>query len=410
MDQLKDLRTRPLLADRLQLIFSPDYALIDADTEQYYNAVLKSYFKKDVQKDLGVKIERPGGYAKSLSLSSGFVGPPQNQYFQHTRVALNKPFSITTEFNFIRYLKETIKNDTSFNADYDKSIIVNETNYINHETWSKWDLGFVKRLKQDLHLMFYWFTCDIWDAVLPDNTLLLKHTGLSHAEFNREYYVGSGNSLEVINKLQQFFISPRGKSWMHALGVLGVNVYGASPKFSVKPNMINTNKGQTFKFYMGKGIWFKVYRKTKDHIRSEIGFESSFIKRKYKTRSYAKVFSRLRSLAYEAIKRANIEGIIYMAVSDPKHCTNAPEPSQDLLDRLFDGGCLSNLCKQVDEKTPISDPELVSFIKTNPNVNKLFGKTILENANHIVYFYDPYQRIRKGYVNSFKIDPIYRIH
>jgi len=412
MDELQSLNVRPLLADRLQLIFSPNYSLIDIIDEQLYYDILRSYFNKDVQRDLNVKIERHG-YTRLLSLSPQFVGEPENMYFKHVRVSLNKPFSITTEFNFIRYLKDTIKDESSFQVDYDKSIIVNETNYLNNETWTNWDLGLIKRLRDDIHKMFYWFACGIWDAVIPDNTLLLKHTGLSHAEFNREYYVGSGNSLDVINHLQQFFISDRGKSWMHELGMLGVNIYGASPKFSVKPSLINTNNGQTFKFYMGKGIWFKIYRKTKDHIRAEVGFENSFIKRKYKTRSYARVFTRLRALGHETIKKANIEGIIHLAMSTAAAPLPAADrvqrPSEAFLNRLFTGGCLSALCKQIDAKTPISDPALLSLIRSIPNINSQMGKTVLENANKPVYFYDPYQRIRKQHVNSFLVDPIFRI-
>jgi hypothetical protein len=406
MDLLKSLNTRPLLADRLQLIFSPSFTSIDFDAELLYDSILQLYFDRSLQKEIGVKIERPKGFVKYLTLSPEFVGDPQNQYFQRVRISLTKPYSITTEFNFTRYLKHHVKDLPSFQQDYDSSIVVNETNYLNNETWTKWDLGFVSRLRKDLDRLFYWFAFDIWDAVLPNNQLLPKHVGLPHVEFNREYFVGSGNSLFVINRLQEFFISDRGASWRHELGMLGVNMYGADPKFSVKSNVINTNKGQTFKFYMGAGIWFKIYRKTKDHIRAEVGFENSFINRKYKTRSYSKVFNRLRCLAQETIKKANIEGIIHLATCDT---VGSPDPlsvSNDFLDRLFSGGCLSNLCKQIDSGTAISDPELVNFIRSHSKISKLFSSNELEKSTKPAYFYDPYGRIRQNYVDSFRVDRI----
>jgi hypothetical protein len=406
MDQLKDLNVRPLLADRLQLIFSPSFESINFDAELLYDSILQLYFDRSLQKEIGVKIERPKGFVKYLTLSPEFVGDPQNQYFQRVRISLTKPYSITTEFNFIRYLKHHVKDLPSFQENYDRSIIVNETNYINNETWTKWDLGFVSRLRNDLDRLFYWFAFDIWDAVLPANQLLPKHVGLPHAEFNREYFVGSGNSLYVINKLQEFFISDRGASWRHELGMLGVNIYGADHKFSTKANVINTNKGQTFKFYMGNGIWFKIYRKTKDHIRAEVGFENSFINRKYKTRSYAKVFNRLRCLAHETIKKANIEGIMHLATCDAVRSPDPSKASNDFLDRLFDGGCLSALCKQIDSKTAISDPELVNLIRSHPRISKLFSSNELEKSNNPAYFYDPYRRIRRNYVDSFRVERI----
>jgi hypothetical protein len=384
------VKNRSLLPDRIQVVISSRFPSISEDDFWDYKHKLHLYFTDEVQKDLGFKIDRHSR-SPSVVVPNSYLMPFLRYSCEHVRMSTYKPYSITVEFNFIRFLRFFAMSSLDFEFDYDKSVIVNEDNFINYENWPNYSQSVVVHLSSGLHFSFANLANDIWDLLIPENNLVPYHLSVTKIEFNKEYFVGSGNSLSVLRSLVSFIHSDRGRSFIHDLGSLGVNTYKAAPGFSDSVNTVDTNKGQTFKFYMGKGLWFKVYRKTKDHVRCEVGFESSYINRKFSTRSIYTVFDRLRIIAAEVIKRSNIEHIIYNDCSGFESAESVR--LYEFLDRLYPG--FANLCRSVSSNTAISDPECVELIRSSTRFSKLFT-SVLSNSKgefRFVYQYDPFNKI-----------------
>jgi len=137
---------------------------------------------------------------------------------------------------------------------------------------------------------------------------------------------------------------------------------------------------------MGKGIWFKIYRKTKDHVRVEVGFEKSFITRKCKTHGYFDVCSWLRKLAKETIHKANIPALIQYLDLDASRGSHADIRGNEFLDQVHPG--LSDIHSAVMSNTVVSDPFGVGFIRKSPGIRHLFTRSLKSDGSY-GYLYDP---------------------
>jgi len=386
------VENRSLLADRIQIVVSPYYSDISEDDFFDYRSMIQLYFSKDVQKDLGTKIDRHGKTPAVIVPKSLMHYYPS--CFNHVRMSAYKPYSVTAEFNFIRFIRAYAMQTLDFNFNYDDSVRVNEDNFINFQNWSDYDQGLVSYLGNCLTDVFSNFANEVWSILLPENKLLPCHYSISKLEFNKEFFVGSGNSLSVLRSFMKFIHSDKGRSFIHELQALGVNTYKASDIYNNCLNAIDTDKGQTFKFYMGKGVWFKIYRKTTDHVRCEVGFESSYIKRKFGSRSFDKVFDRLRIIADEIIKRSNVEYFIYNSVDTDKSFEK--DRLSDFLDNIYPN--FSSICNNVSSNTGISDPACIELIRKNPRFRSLFTSKLVKSKgkNGYVYLYDPLRTLRKA--------------
>jgi hypothetical protein len=91
-----EIKSRPVLPDKLQLHIIPGLLSIDDETELFYDDHVFPFFEKDIQKLYGSKITYFNGVKKTsrpyLQLPNDF-NVDTSEYIWNTRVCLEKPSS-----------------------------------------------------------------------------------------------------------------------------------------------------------------------------------------------------------------------------------------------------------------------------------------------------------------------------
>jgi len=181
----------------------------------------------------------------------------------------------------------------------------------------------------------------------------------------------------------------------------------------------------TLKFPIAKGIFFKIYRKTTDHIRFEITFQKQFLIRKLKKQIFDFLYPKLRNIAKEFFRKADFKNILNVAIE------NSYSDHFSIIKNIFEFldlayPELSSIVDSVTYKNPITDIEVINFIKGNKRFRGLFDKKYLnngkkayvfnpkisidDNKNKKVLLNKPNKTILdlyKGYKKSFPDDKIY---
>lgn len=386
---------RPLLIDRVQVSISPKF-LLDDDLISYFGSYFGSYlsFKKEynilyIKKREQYYIDVPSDVINSWS------------FFNHAQIRMNNPYTVTAEFNFIRMLRDFIftTERKNFNFDYDKKILVNEDNYINLESWSKWNRQAVSNLEKVVSGTCMSFADDVIKQYIMDFDVPFNFVSIKHIEFNKDYFVGRNNSSNVLHEIMQFLFSGSGVEWLSSLNSYALNFYGAEDK-KVMPNAYGDFYNPTLKFYIAKGIFFKIYRKTTDHIRLELTFEGNYIKRKFKTQNFDKVFLKLKRFAKAFFKKTMFKDVLDQVLTKTYNDGFAYiSKIYDVLDRYQPE--LSNILDSVIHENPVSDKDSINFIKKNRDFSKFFVSSYLGNGKR-VYRYNPMEAVKQRGVKRVK--------
>jgi len=196
--------------------------------------------------------------------------------------------------------------------------------------------------------------------------------------------------------------SDRGRSYQNRLrSYIAKTNKGREQPRDINSSMID-NVG-SIQFYLTRGNWVKFYRKTKDHIRFEIGFEKPYIKKYVKTHKgnstcrYLSAYPVMLHHAKNILKRADPAAIIEYSnrtTSEDKILEFRLQQVYDYLE-LYDPK-LKDLIVHYSAGRPIDDNALKQYIRRKPMLKDLYVKDImhLKDKTISVYKYDPQHRIK----------------
>ncbi|KYK28666.1 hypothetical protein AYK20_06825 [Thermoplasmatales archaeon SG8-52-1] len=390
-----EFNENPLIADKIQLSVNTPFVLYEdkgeIDKYSYISSVFKAY--------LTDKFEYNVLYDKIKK--QYYIGVDDDLYHseypfcKHTTLRMNIPFTVTTEFNFTRLIRIFAEKDPSFNMNLDKSIRVADDNYINKRIWYDWNSNTIKSLAENIPKYAFNFAQSIINEYIEDFDLKYNILTIKQIEFNKDYYVGHHKSSDVLHQLMYFIISSSGVEWINKLSGYGLSVYNTEKNESENLRFYGDLYNPTLKFPIGKGIYFKIYRKTTDDIRFEITFQKQFILNKLKKQGFVFVYPRLRKIAKEFFCKADFKKILKYAVD------NSYSDHFAIIDNMYKFLDLSypeigSIVDSVTFGNPISDIDTINFIKRNKRLRPLFKRTYLGNGKKI-YVYTPKikKRIKK---------------
>jgi len=373
-----EMVSRPLLTDRLQVYISPKWTSINEEDLFLYDGNLHTYLFKESPFKIVRFNRRP-----YIQIPDNWIGE-YSKYVKNTRISIRHPFTVTTEFNFIRFLKSNIENDESYDKNYADSIRINEDNFISYNDWKNWDSRIIKRLAEKIPNLLKDFANDVMQVLIPEHEINYEILSLKHAEYNIDYYVGRHKSLGLQKRLNKFILSKEGNSWRNELEAISVNQYSPKEKFDRNLSHKEGCFAQTIKFYICKGCHFKIYQKTTDHIRAEITFEGNYIKRKFGTYKLDYVYDPLRKYSKDFFKNINFEGILYLANKDKK-IDVVDDTNVSKIYKFLDATMpqLSNILDNVIHNEPISNPTSMQMIKKNPEMKRVFSSVLTKNGMRI---------------------------
>ena len=355
-----------------------------------YRELLYPLFQPDIRKQCNIGLERYRFLVLQDALLQDFKCI---NYVKHLVMNSRKPYSVTMEFNGIRYIKTQLINDITTNFDYNRNnkIRLNEDNYLNREIWEDYSRKITSKYEKDFEMELLRIAQNVWDALFnssDEHDQCVEYTSISKIEFNDEYFVGIDNSYKVMQRFLKFIQTIKGSEFMRSLGSIGYRLHRDNEKEITDLSIMDSDSGMSIKFYIAKGVWFKVYRKTTDHIRAEIGFESSFIRRKFKSREMNLVYSPLRKIAIKVMKLSNIENIIGQMILDDPEDTKSSEiqdRKEEFLSRIIPR--LNIISEKVANGRVIADKDDIAIIRKYPFIKEQFYRKYVKDK--FVYFYDP---------------------
>ena len=406
----------PLMTDRIQLSISITFITksckdgsvnIDGLSDLCYNnSVLTEYLK--LKKQYNVRYDK--------IKSQYYIEVPEECYngkfpfCSHIRLRMNNPYTITTEFNFNRLVRKYAKETDSFNSEYDRSIRVADDNYINKRVWDKWDSRLVKNLAFDIPYISFNLASYVINQYVPDFERSYQVLTVKQIEFCKDYYVGHHRSADALHQIMYFIISSSGVEWINKLSGYGISVYKAEESNNEERRFYGDHYNPTLKFPIAKGIFFKIYRKTTDHIRFEITFQKAFIKRKFGKQGFDFVYDKLRKIAKDFFKKSEFKTVLKEAID------NSYSDHFSIIDNLYNFidmtyPELSSIADSVTYRNPITDPDDIQFIRGNKRLKNLFVRKYLGNGKRILIF-NPEEAMKKRinklvdnkYDNKFIID------
>ena len=374
-----EIISRPMLADRLQISTSVNYQM-DLDNITYIEAVKRAYL--GLKKDYNIKFD---GLSRQYYLKFDKILVPFYSYVGNPQMALGNPYTVRTEFNFIRMIRNFVKNDKTFDHKYDKKILINEDNYINRRIWGGWDAKVIKNLSKLIEGTCKSYAQEMVNFYIPDFDLEYKNVTLKHAEFNIDYSVGRNKASEFLHELHHFIISSEGVEWIKSLNGYALNFYSAQNTDIDNINAYGDLYNPTLKFYIAKGIFFKIYRKTTDDIRFEITFEGNYIKRKLKKQTFSFVYPELWQYAKSFFKKANFKEILekvqnncyadHFAIIDSIY---------KFLDEIYPE--LSYILDSISHGDAVTNPDAIRFIRTHRNALKFFVPSYTKYGTRVYHF------------------------
>ena len=393
---------RPLLTDKLELSCSTKY-LLTKGSKQYQNIIEQNQDKLTYYSSIfAIYLTDKKKYHvdKKKNTNQYNIDVPKEDYItkypyiSHVRLRMDNPYTITFTFNFIRYLRYLIKQQdpASFNDEYDKQIYVHDDNYLNLQNWPNWDTQLIKQANKNIPDLSKQFSKYIIDQYIPDFTEEYKQLTIKAIEINKDYFVGSHNSGDVLHQLHKFIISAQGTEWIQSLKGRALATYKAKNQRKYHKQAYGDLYTPTLKFHVAQGIFFKIYRKTKDHIRFEVSYTKKFIVGKYKTHSYEDVQTKLRKITKEFFKHANFEEIIKQSIQ------NTYNDRFSLVDDIYTfldkhKPELSNIIDSVVNRAPIIDMETQNYIRKDKDLSTYFNRIYLGNGRR-AFIYDDTRKHR----------------
>ena len=151
--------SRSVLPDRIQVSITPDFMSIYDynDKKLVLKTKYKDYSNILIQNCKLKKYENNRYRDKKDRLHYMINIPCDIDYVSNVRLDAFDPFTFSFKFNFIRFLRSKVVNQIDIN--YDKSILLDEDNYISNKVWKSWDNKLVYDLSMYKTLFLYLYSC-----------------------------------------------------------------------------------------------------------------------------------------------------------------------------------------------------------------------------------------------------------
>jgi len=407
-----EVHERPVLLDRVQVTISPNYSDIFDLNEKLSNGRYKLVEKYENYKDLIIengKLHNSEGYKSERSFPNGkmqyFVVLPESEtpvYVTNVKVSAFAPFVVAMKINFIRLLRYKLKTDSGFRRDYDKYILLDEDNYINYENWPYWDSGLVSSLLNDLNDVCMDVADSAMCRLLPFHDIPYCNAVVNQIESNIDFYVGNNNSLFVSKQYPKFIYSDGGEDFKKRILAIAVKCRVPDDDFDNDIESKEKNSCHSVGFQISKDLYFKIYRKDKDHIRAELMFNKGFLQRKFRrkyqdeydyekttvSRNVKSIVKPVMEFSKSFFKAIDLTDIFYSILSDQSNVV-----SLNQLNDLHDFYLRSQpemipIIDSIVNNVPVVDSETITYLRKHSNMRKQFVRVYYGNGKWI-YVYEP---------------------
>ena len=406
-----------ILADRIQLSASVPYITISdeegKDSESFVQSAFNAYLED--KKKHNVMYDR--------QKRQYYIRVPQDFYsdkypfISNVRLRLNNPFTVTFEFNFNRLIRSFACSYKEYNKDYDLSIRIADDNYINKQIWFDWDNYLVKNLSKHIMTIALKFASYIMDMYVPDNDLDYRVLTIKQIEFSKDYFVGHHKSSDVLHDLIYFLISSSGTEWINGLSGYAVSFYSAENDNTEGLVFYGDLYNPTVKFFVGKGVYFKVYRKTTDHIRLELTYMTDYINKQKKYIEKPKdeygndlryygflpIYDYLRKMAKEFHKKTNFKDILTRSIDNTySDYFSVTDNLYKFMDNTYPE--LASIADSASHLNPITDSDLIQFIRSNNRLRGVFSTSLNSHGRKQLIYSPEHKTIKR----KTRVKPPYR--
>jgi len=377
-----DVHSRPLLMDRIQLSVIPSYSYL-VDNIRFNNDNNKLYYQ--------VKIP-------------DFEDIP---YVSDIKVSAFVPFTVSFKLNFIRLLRSKINKFDNFRYDYDHEILLDENNYLNYENWPYWDNNKIYDLINELESICIGIADRSLKKLIRDHNLVYEKVTVSQIETNVDYYVGKNKSYYLMDKISNFIGSDLGKDFRDTIREIGINCRLPEYNKDYNPTKFNKNESFSIQFQINEGVFLKIYRKDRDHIRAELTFSKDILEKKFKvknkingkikttkSRDIKRIITPVCEFSKNYFKKLDLENLFagIMLNKFNLKVVNQLKLLYDFFD-ISDSRMLP-IINNVLNGLPVRDPKSIKFLQNNRNYGKNFVRSYDIYGNWF-YHYDPIESKRK---------------
>lgn len=401
---------RPVIPDRIQVNITPkfnsiyDYYLeekeffIKMEFENYKDLIIKNCKLKKLETK---KFRSKGKFKYMANI------PSDIPYISDIKVSALPPFSISFKLNFIRLLREKIKQYPNFNNEYDKQIKLDEDNYISNKIWKNWDTNLISNLLNDLNEICLKIADKSMYYIIPYHSIQYENVTINQIETNIDYNVGTQKSLYFMNKISEFINTDKGTEFRKNIGEIALK-HRIPYNLTSDLTTIEKNETVSIQFQICKGLKAKIYRKTKDDIRFELTFKKTYLKRKFRKINEKKststnikriakpviefskdFFKEVDLISYlkEIEKSEKYNLVFYQLNPVYEHFRQTQPEINDIID------CLVN-------KKPITDKNTIKYIKNHPQHSKRFRRETNEYGHK--FLISDYKKLDKPRIKKLK--------
>jgi hypothetical protein len=393
------IEKRLILPDRIQLVCSPNFMAVKNDENHFKTGYLKA-------KENNWIITRPrnkkGEQRPTVNIPEELY-KRDYPYISHLAISLKKPYSVSMEFNFIRFIKGYCRNTNPllFNSYYNDKIRVHEDNYINNKIYPINESGLYDVMIKDVSYLSQTiseqYAKELYGTVAFEYNLL----SIKQIEFNIDNTVGENQSLELFNKFIIYLHSDEGDFWRKTT-LKEIAYKEIQPKESefedLNPLEINEKLRSHYLFFeILKGMKYKLYRKTTDDIRAELIFESSYIKNHYRSQQFNAIYDLLYDKASSFLNKTNLIDILENLKEKPsytKGCEQRMINTYEFLGKLNDGIGLQQVYDAIYFGDPVVTQEGIQALRNNKNLRNDFVQR-LSSSGQRIYIFSPEEARKK---------------
>jgi hypothetical protein len=398
---------RPVLVDRIQVNVTPSRNYIyefEIEVNSYH--ILKKWTLKhefSEYKDLIIKNRKLKKldyktFRKDKRFHYLINIPCDIPYVSDVKVSAFEPFSVSFKINFIRLLREKIKEKWELNSCYDKQIMLDADNYVCPKIWPEWNYNLISDVLNELEDICIKIADSSLYYIIPFHNVKYEKVTVKQIETNIDYNVGFNNSLFAINTLLKIFTTKQGKEFREKVGSVAIKNRIPFEETSKDPTMINKNESVSIQFQICKGLFFKIYRKTRDHIRAELLFEKSYLQNKFKkyeselfgkqsiSTDIKRIVKPVLEFSKGFYKNLDFENYIKNELLNPNELfvMDYINPVYNVLMNysppLFDLICC------IKNNHPVTDMKTKKFIQKNRKIARFFYRSYMGDLGYVYIF------------------------
>jgi hypothetical protein len=403
-----DIHSRNLLIDRIQLSVIPSYSYLinNVKCNDLKILIIKN------RKEKGFDFKR---FTSNDKLYYQVVLPDFDDlpFISDIKVSAFVPFTVSFKLNFIRLLRSKIKVFDNFRFDYDKDILLDEDNYLNYENWPYWDNNKICDLINELKFICIDVANKSLNKIVYDNNLVYEKVTVSQIETNVDYFVGVNNSFYMMDKFCSFIGSDKGKDFRDYIKEIGINCRLPDYDKEFDPTKFNKNESFSIQFQINEGVFLKIYRKDRDHIRAELSFNKSVLEKKFKvkniingknkiskSRDIDRIVKSVCEFSKNYFKKLDLENLFIDIMSDK--CNLKVVNQLSILNDFFNisDPRMLPIIDNVLNGLPVKDPDSIRLLQRNKNYGNNFVRSYDLYGNWF-YNYDPVEAQRRR-INKVK--------